>query len=120
MTILTWRERCEIHPDHQSGMITDVMIERRMQEEIDELREKLDFRNREPPHCPTCECGIASLGDLDGPGEEDGPWAEGWDSRRTADEPPACRPDCWACEDAGHIHDDDGTVEGCPGCFYEG
>lgn len=22
-------------------------------------------------------------------------------------------------DDHGHIHDDDGTVEGCPGCMYE-
>jgi hypothetical protein len=36
--IPTWRERCEVHPDHQSGMVTSNMIERRMQEEIDELR----------------------------------------------------------------------------------
>ncbi len=36
--IQTWPERCEKHPDHQSGMVTNVMIQRRMQEEIDDLR----------------------------------------------------------------------------------
>ena len=41
MKILTWQERCKIHPDHQSGMITNKMIQDRMQEEIDELREAL-------------------------------------------------------------------------------
>lgn len=39
MKIKTWRERCEEHPDHQSGMITGSMIQARMQEEIDELRD---------------------------------------------------------------------------------
>lgn len=38
-TILTWRERCEAHSDHQSGVVTSRMIAQRMQEEIDELRE---------------------------------------------------------------------------------
>ena len=36
--IPTWQERCEAHPDHQSGMITHQMIKNRMQEEIDALR----------------------------------------------------------------------------------
>lgn len=40
--ILTWRERCEVHPDHQNKIITSDMIEKRMQEEIDELREFYD------------------------------------------------------------------------------
>jgi len=39
--IPTWTERCEKHPDHQQGMVTHGMIAQRMQEEIDELREKL-------------------------------------------------------------------------------
>ena len=39
--ILTWQERCEKHPDHQQGMVTHAMITQRMQEEIDDLREKL-------------------------------------------------------------------------------
>ena len=37
--IKTWNERCEEHPDHQQGMISERMIQERMQEEIDELRQ---------------------------------------------------------------------------------
>ena len=37
--IKTWNERCEEHPDHQMGMISERMIQERMQEEIDELRQ---------------------------------------------------------------------------------
>lgn len=36
--IKTWAERCDEHPDHQSGMVSTGMIRARMQEEIDELR----------------------------------------------------------------------------------
>jgi hypothetical protein len=39
--IKTWNERCEEHPDHQTGMISEGMIRARMQEEIDELRQAL-------------------------------------------------------------------------------
>ena len=35
-------ERCEKHPDHQSGMITNSMIQQRLHEEIDELREYIE------------------------------------------------------------------------------
>jgi hypothetical protein len=40
--IKTWSERCEEHPDHQTGIITERMIQERMQEEIDELRQALE------------------------------------------------------------------------------
>lgn len=40
--ILTWQDRCEVHPDHQEGMVTYQMIQDRMQEEIDELREYIE------------------------------------------------------------------------------
>ena len=40
--IKTWSERCEEHPDHQQGMISERMIQERMQEEIDELRQALE------------------------------------------------------------------------------
>jgi hypothetical protein len=46
MKILTWQERCEIHPDHQTGMVSHAMIQARMQEEIDELRQL--FANQKP------------------------------------------------------------------------
>ncbi len=35
-------ERCEEHPDHQSVMITNSMIQQRLHEEIDELREYIE------------------------------------------------------------------------------
>lgn len=38
--VKTWAERCEEHPDH-NGIVTERMIQARMQEEIDELREAL-------------------------------------------------------------------------------
>ena len=40
--IKTWSERCEEHPDHQERIITERMIQERMQEEIDELRQALE------------------------------------------------------------------------------
>jgi hypothetical protein len=39
--IKTWNERCQTHPDHQTGMVSHRMIQARMQEEIDELRAAL-------------------------------------------------------------------------------
>lgn len=39
--IKTWNERCEEHPDHQTGMVSHLMIQARMQEEIDALRAAL-------------------------------------------------------------------------------
>ena len=39
--IPTWRERCERHPDHQTGMIFNAMIQARMGEEINDLRREL-------------------------------------------------------------------------------
>ena len=44
--IKTWVERCDEHPDHQSGMVSNGMIQARMQEEIDDLRAE-DERLRE-------------------------------------------------------------------------
>ena len=35
-------ERCEKHPDHQTGMISYSMIERRLREEIEELRQYIE------------------------------------------------------------------------------
>ena len=53
-----WWERCETHPDHQQGMVTDEMIRNRMQEEIDDLRvalaeqsmQRLTVRCKNPTH----------------------------------------------------------------------
>ena len=41
--IKTWQQRCEEHPDHD-GIVTERMIQARMQEEIDELRDALEPR----------------------------------------------------------------------------
>jgi hypothetical protein len=40
--IMDFNERCEKHPDHQSGMISYAMIERRLREEIEELRQYIE------------------------------------------------------------------------------
>ena len=40
-------QRCEEHPDHQSGMITEAMIQQRLHEEIDELREYIEQKLKE-------------------------------------------------------------------------
>jgi hypothetical protein len=40
--IKTFSERCETHPDHQRGMVTERDIQRRLGEEIDELREYIE------------------------------------------------------------------------------
>ena len=39
--IKTWQQRCDEHPDH-NGIVTDGMIQARMQEEIDELRAAIE------------------------------------------------------------------------------
>ena len=39
--IKTWQQRCEEHPDH-NGIVSEGMIQARMQEEIDELRAALE------------------------------------------------------------------------------
>lgn len=41
--IKTFSERCETHPDHQSGMVTERMLLDRAHEEVDELRAYIDF-----------------------------------------------------------------------------
>ena len=46
--IKTWNERCQTHPDHQTGMVSHHMIAMRMQEEIDDLRAALAQPERKP------------------------------------------------------------------------
>ena len=36
--------RCQEHPDHQSGMISESMLKQRLHEEIDELRAYIEQR----------------------------------------------------------------------------
>jgi hypothetical protein len=40
--IKNFNQRCEEHPDHQSGMITNQMIFERLYEEVDELRKYIE------------------------------------------------------------------------------
>jgi hypothetical protein len=40
-------QRCEEHPDHQSGMISNQMLLDRLHEEIDELREYIETNLKE-------------------------------------------------------------------------
>ena len=42
--IKDFKERCEEHPDHKTGMISYRMIEQRLEEEIEELREYIEQR----------------------------------------------------------------------------
>ena len=58
--IKTWNERCEEHPDHQERIISERMIQARMQEEIDELRQALETK-QEPVawrSCPVSRCPV--------------------------------------------------------------
>ena len=34
----TFQERCESHPDHKTGMVTNELIQARLREESDDLR----------------------------------------------------------------------------------
>jgi hypothetical protein len=45
--IKDFSQRCEEHPDHQSGMITNAMIQMRLMEEIDELRDYIETKLKE-------------------------------------------------------------------------
>ena len=40
-------QRCDEHPDHQSGMISNQMLLDRLHEEIDELREFIEQKLKE-------------------------------------------------------------------------
>jgi len=42
MEIKTWVERCNDHPDHQTGMVSEGMIRARMEEEIGDLRAEVE------------------------------------------------------------------------------
>jgi hypothetical protein len=42
--IKMFTQRCEEHPDHQTGMISNRMVIQRLNEEIDELREYIEQR----------------------------------------------------------------------------
>jgi len=42
LDIKTFTQRCEEHQDHQTGMISYEMLQRRLWEEIDELRKYIE------------------------------------------------------------------------------
>ena len=45
-------ERCEEHPDHQTGMVSHQMIQDRLSEEIDELRAYIESQLAQPEQEP--------------------------------------------------------------------
>jgi len=61
--IKDFHERCDKHPDHQTGMISARMIERRLQEEIEELREYIEQRQWQTLDDAEYQEILAKLGD---------------------------------------------------------
>ena len=47
--IKDFNTRCEEHPDHQTGMVTNAMIQQRLYEEIDELRDYIEQAEKQEP-----------------------------------------------------------------------
>jgi hypothetical protein len=45
--IKDFNQRCEEHPDHQTGMISERMIQDRLSEEIDELRAYIETKQEQ-------------------------------------------------------------------------
>ena len=45
--IKDFSQRCEEHPDHQTGMISERMIQQRLNEEIDELRAYIETKQEQ-------------------------------------------------------------------------
>ena len=45
-------ERCEEHPDHQTGMVSHQMIQDRLSEEVDELRAYIESQLAQPEQEP--------------------------------------------------------------------
>ena len=43
--IKTFNERCNSHPDHQEGMVTEEMLRERLHEEVEELRAHIEDGN---------------------------------------------------------------------------
>lgn len=44
LDIKTFTQRCDEHPAHQTGMVSDLMLLHRAMEEIDELRDYIETR----------------------------------------------------------------------------
>ena len=69
--IKDFSQRCEEHPDHQTGMITNGMIQQRLHEEIDELRDYIEQAEKQehqfkytPYGLRSDESGNLSIGEL--------------------------------------------------------
>lgn len=69
--IKDFNTRCEEHPDHQTGMITNAMIQQRLHEEIDELRDYIEQAEKQehqfkytPYGLRSDESGNVSIGEL--------------------------------------------------------
>ena len=58
--IKDFSERCKTHPDHQDGMVSNLMLVQRMHEEIDELRAYIEGSS-----CDTKERLIRIMGTFD-------------------------------------------------------
>ena len=58
--IKDFSERCKTHPDHQDGMVSNLMLVQRMHEEIDELRAYIEGSS-----CDTKERLIRIMGAFD-------------------------------------------------------
>ena len=58
--IKDFSERCETHPDHQDGIVSNLMLVQRMHEEIEELRAYIEGNS-----CDTKERLIRIMGTFD-------------------------------------------------------
>ena len=61
--IKDFHERCDKNPDHQAGMISARMIERRLEEEIEELRDYIEQRQWQTLDDAEYQEILAKLGD---------------------------------------------------------
>ena len=71
-------ERCDKHPDHQNGMISYSMIERRLREEIEDLRQYIEQREQSLKKPVAKYSDIVSDGELDPRNKFDAPPQRPW------------------------------------------
>jgi hypothetical protein len=64
--IRNFSQRCEEHPDHQSGMISHQMLLDRAHEEIDELREFIEQAQQQEPVAWDGKCVLGHCGSPSG------------------------------------------------------
>ena len=87
-------ERCDKHPDHQNGMISYRMIERRLQEEIEELRQYIEQREQSLQK-PVAWMTINEYGEEDDIHYEnpEGHLLDGWTYKPLYTHPPTVQPE---------------------------